>query len=416
MALVQRIDAWRNASDERLEKLRRVADFLVVGIAAALPWSTSVLSILLAAWILAVIPTIRFAELKETLRLPAAYLPVAIFLLALLGLLWADVEWKERLQGLSPFLKLAAVPVLITQFRNSTNGRAVFIAFLVSCCALLIASTLTAVFPSELGRFGKHPGILVKDRISQSTMFLIAAMGFIYVSLDSFRRSDHRWFVGGALLAAAFLVNIMFVSTSRTILLSIPIVGLVLLMSMFREYRWHALVVSIVAVLIASALIWQSSSATRDRVLAIAHEINAYNEEDVRTSSGERIEFWKKSAQFVTEAPIIGHGTASTRTLFEKVASQQSGASGLVTSNPHNQILAAAVQFGAIGVLLLLAMWAAHAGLLRVAGVAGAAIAIIFTQHLIGSLFNSHLFDFTHGWLYVVGIGVAAGMALRAAR
>jgi len=247
-------------------------------------------------------------------------------------------------------------------------------------------------------------------------MFLIAAMGFIYVSLDSFRRSDHRWFVGGALLAAAFLVNIMFVSTSRTILLSIPIVGLVLLMSMFREYRWHALVVSIVAVVIASALIWQSSSATRDRVLAIAHEINAYNEDDVRTSSGERIEFWKKSAQFVTEAPIIGHGTASTRTLFEKVASQQSGASGLVTSNPHNQILAAAVQFGAIGVLLLLAMWAAHAGLLRVAGVAGAAIAIIFTQHLIGSLFNSHLFDFTHGWLYVVGIGVAAGMALRTAR
>jgi hypothetical protein len=28
-------------------------------------------------------------------------------------------------------------------------------------------------------------------------------------------------------------------------------------------------------------------------------------------------------------------------------------------------------------------------------------------------LFNSYLFDFTEGWLYVMGVGVAAGMVLR---
>jgi hypothetical protein len=30
-------------------------------------------------------------------------------------------------------------------------------------------------------------------------------------------------------------------------------------------------------------------------------------------------------------------------------------------------------------------------------------------------MFNSHVFDFTHGWIYVVGVGVAAGMTLQAA-
>jgi hypothetical protein len=102
--------------------------------------------------------------------------------------------------------------------------------------------------------------------------------------------------------------------------------------------------------------------------------------------------------------------------LFEKSASQQDGASGLVTANPHNQILAVAVQLGAVGVLALLAMWVAHASLFRVSGLAGAVVAIVLSQHLIGSLFNSHLFDFTHGWLYVIGTGVAAGLALRAVR
>jgi O-antigen ligase len=31
----------------------------------------------------------------------------------------------------------------------------------------------------------------------------------------------------------------------------------------------------------------------------------------------------------------------------------------------------------------------------------------------VGSLFNSHLFDFTHGWGYVIGVGIAGGVMLR---
>jgi hypothetical protein len=33
-------------------------------------------------------------------------------------------------------------------------------------------------------------------------------------------------------------------------------------------------------------------------------------------------------------------------------------------------------------------------------------------QNMLSSLFNSHLFDFTEGWIYVLGVGVAGGMAL----
>jgi hypothetical protein len=34
-------------------------------------------------------------------------------------------------------------------------------------------------------------------------------------------------------------------------------------------------------------------------------------------------------------------------------------------------------------------------------------------QNIVSSLFNSHLFDFTAGWLYVFGVGVVGGMVLR---
>jgi O-antigen ligase len=32
---------------------------------------------------------------------------------------------------------------------------------------------------------------------------------------------------------------------------------------------------------------------------------------------------------------------------------------------------------------------------------------------MVGSLFNSHLFDFSEGWLYMLGVGVAGGLVAR---
>ena len=34
---------------------------------------------------------------------------------------------------------------------------------------------------------------------------------------------------------------------------------------------------------------------------------------------------------------------------------------------------------------------------------------IIVVQNIVSSLFNSHLFDFSQGWLYVFGVGAAGG-------
>jgi O-antigen ligase len=38
----------------------------------------------------------------------------------------------------------------------------------------------------------------------------------------------------------------------------------------------------------------------------------------------------------------------------------------------------------------------------------------VVTYNIVSSLFNSHLFDFGQGWLYVLGVGVTGGAVLRA--
>ena len=173
-----------------------------------------------------------------------------------------------------------------------------------------------------------------------------------------------------------------------------------------------------VALIAAGALVvglvgWTSSSYLRDRTTQIWTDLKKYEATDERTSSGERIEFWKKSIEFVQQSPLIGHGTGSIQSLFEKSAVGKTGTAGVAAANPHNQTLAVGIQLGLVGVTVLWAMWIAHVSLFRGKGLVNWIGLVIVVQNIIGSLFNSHLFDFVQGWVYVVGIGVAGGIALK---
>jgi len=135
-----------------------------------------------------------------------------------------------------------------------------------------------------------------------------------------------------------------------------------------------------------------------------------YKEQNAPTSVGLRLEFWQKSLRFFSEAPILGHGTGSIRGLFEEAALDQSGAAAQVIRNPHNQTLNVAIQWGAIGIVVLYAMWLSHLLLFRGAGLAAWIGLMVVVQNISTSLFNSHIFDFHEGWMYVLGVGVAGGL------
>ena len=87
-------------------------------------------------------------------------------------------------------------------------------------------------------------------------------------------------------------------------------------------------------------------------------------------------------------------------------------AGGQVVSNPHNQTLHVAIQWGALGIIVLFALWWRHFLLFRGEGLAAWIGLLVVVQNIFTSLFNSHLFDFHEGWMYVLGVGVAGGMVL----
>ena len=124
-------------------------------------------------------------------------------------------------------------------------------------------------------------------------------------------------------------------------------------------------------------------------------------------------DFLRKSFSIVEMAPVFGHGTGSIPEQFQKMTSSNSGSSGTATVNPHNQIFGVAIQIGLLGAAVLVAMWLAHFMLFCSGSLTAWVGMVVVAQNIISSLFNSHLFDFSEGWLYVFGVGVVGGMILR---
>ena len=74
------------------------------------------------------------------------------------------------------------------------------------------------------------------------------------------------------------------------------------------------------------------------------------------------------------------------------------------------------IQLGLLGVVVLYAMWIAQLMLFRGSGLAAWLGLGLVVQDLVSSVFLSHMFDFTTGWMYAFGVGVLGGMVLRGER
>ena len=390
-------------------------DVLAVLLALSLPWSTSLVGILGVVIVLAMMPFLDVEAFLRSLRRPISALPIVFFLLALVGTLWSDAAWGARVYAVGPTAKLLVLPFLFYHFERSQRGQWVFVAFLVSCTLLMVMSWIVAFKPGLALKViddGVSRGIFVKNYIDQSQEFTLCAVALAYPTVMSLR-AKRIW---PALLLAAlglsFVVNMAFVIVSRTALVTMPIMAAVFGLLHLR-LRTNLMILA--AAIVVAAAAWLASAQLETTLTRFSTEYREYKDTGRATSIGERLEYWRKSLQFFVDAPFAGHGTGSTRGLFEKAATGPNGlAASAVVGNPHNQTLNVAVQWGVVGIAVLYAMWTLHLLLFRGEDLANWIGLLVVVQNIFTSLFNSHIFDFHEGWMYVLGVGVAGGMVLKA--
>jgi O-antigen ligase len=284
---------------------------------------------------------------------------------------------------------------------------------------LMLVSWVVVIFPElslkeqvSSGIYTPTKGIFVKNYIDQSQEFALCAVALAYPVMILLRTGKVAQAAWRGAIALGFVLNMAFVIVSRTALVTMPIM---LAAFALLHLKWRTNVIIFCAAVLLSGLAWAGSPQLQRTTTTFLRDYQLYKTDNVATSIGIRLEFWRKSLRFISEAPVAGHGTGSARGLFEQAATgAERSASGQVVGNPHNQTLNVAIQWGVLGVIVLYAMWALHLKLFRGEGLAAWIGLLVVVQNIVTSLFNSHLFDFHEGWMYVLGAGVAGGMVLGA--
>ncbi|KWV54231.1 ligase [Bradyrhizobium macuxiense] len=402
---------WRDRVQARFASTAyaRATDILIALAAASLPWSTTALAAFVLLWLVAVIPTVDWERLVRDLPRPAYALPLALVALALLGVVWSEASWAERLHGIKPVSKLLLLPFLLAYFQRSQRGLWVFVAFLISCTLMMILSWIVLALPGLKLAHTASDGVPVKNYIDQTQEFALCAFALALPALTALRAQ--RWAVAAACMALIlmFVTNMLYVASARTALIFMPVL-LILFAWLHLSRRAARALFACVAV--ASVLVWTTSPYLRQRIADVNIEYRAHDLSGI-ASTAQRLTYWQKSVKFIAAAPLLGHGTGSIKHMFTQDAIGQTGLQAEVVNNPHNQTLNAAIQWGLLGALLLTTVWYSHVRLFLGRDIVTWIGLVVVAQNITSSLLNSHLFDFHEGWIYVIGVGVAGGMALR---
>jgi len=97
-----------------------------------------------------------------------------------------------------------------------------------------------------------------------------------------------------------------------------------------------------------------SFGTVRDRFAEIGNDIQAYYAGNPNSSIGLRLHMWDSSLKIMAQHPFLGIGTGSYQMMMEQYERVNQEAVVHKINNPHNNLLYMAVNFGFLGLAIVL--------------------------------------------------------------
>ena len=371
----------------------RLSQVFAVVTAFVLPISTAALMIFFSATVLSCLLAGNWHEKYLILRYnPMALMFVIFFALFVIGLSYTTVPMKAGLSTLIKYSKFLLGFFLFSTFRHEKTAYFAFFAFLLATILTLIFSFIKFFADWDfLNRIAFDSGVF-KDHIF--TGFLLAFLSYCFAVFAFSIKNAWRWLFVVLFFLAAY--NVLFINLSRSgyvVLLSL------LLLLAWQQFAWKGLFAGLlISFFLCSSLLYLPANF-KERFNLAHSEITQYKHGNFDTSVGLRLKFYHNSFKIFKEHPWIGTGTGSFAQDYLAAAENKQFA----TQNPHNEYLNIAVQFGLLGIIILLGMFTVHAWIsFRLQGLRQYFAQAVLVSIAVGSLFNSWLMDVTQGCFYVI--------------
>lgn len=285
-----------------------------------------------------------------------ALIAIGLFVLFVVGVFYSSAPVEDAHEALKKYSKILYIPLLLCAFHQYKWKRIGYISFLSGVTLMILMSYLAlagwspeSIYAGTYAGIGEH--IVFRSRIAHGMLVAFAAYLFIHHAIENTR--FRYLFIVLALLAS---YNVLAMVTSR----SGQMVWAALMVVMIYQYfGWKKTMIGIIVVPMIVILILYSSELTRTRIYELNNDIALMQQGEYATSLGLRTIWAQGGWDSFKRHPIFGTGTGSYGVEFEKYIQKQDidDKERLYSQNPHNGYVNVAVQLGAVGLLLLLALF-----------------------------------------------------------
>lgn len=296
--------------------------------------------------------------IRERLRTPSAVTRVVV-----LAVVWfaLSASWTEAASGDAwpAFWRHARLlwllPVLYL-LRTPQAAYRVLACLLAGQGLVLLLSWLLWLgvpVPWTTTRYAPEMGVVFTGHLEQPIMTTLLAvllwdLRSRWVSAWPGPRGQLVLAVGLALA----LGNVFLIMTGRMGYLAMLLfIALALWRLAPRQWRWAMVLLP----MLSAWLLFELSPRVHDRLLEVQADVQAYQRGEIASSQGLRLEMWRVSLLAAKQAPWVGHGVGSYAQVYRDLHGRDPGGA----SHPHQQYLFWLVEFGFVGLGLLLAFFAA---------------------------------------------------------
>jgi O-antigen ligase len=334
--------------------------------------------------------------------------PLAI-VMALAGMA-LTVSWSEAPTAVAwgawaKHAKLLLIPLLLLLIRNKREAVIALVAFAAAQTAVLMGSWLLWAglpVPWATSDRALTDFAVFSSRLDQPIMSGVTAA--ICWHLQRF--APGRWGRVTALTVTVMaLSNVIFVMNGRTgHLVAVALISLALMWQLPKPYRLFA---SAIPALVLLA-VWLGSATVRDRMTTAVQELTSYARTGTTdSSSGERLNYWRRSVESIMEHPVAGAGVGSWSAEYQRLDQGRGPVATRSVRNPHQEFLLWGVEAGMVGLALLCnILIAAWRDTRRMIAPAARAAQSVLAAMLVACLFNSSLFDATIGDFFCVALAL----------
>lgn len=333
--------------------------YLIILLGFSIPVSTGATNVLLGLILLIWISDSIKNGFKNTITPlksnPVALMGLMIFLVYIAGMAYTNIEKAEALESMNDAAKFLFIPIAMIYLKDKKGPLFLMAGF--------ISAMLVVLFFSYLIRLDLLPAFIpVKGSRLNCTVFFHHITQNIFMAYIAFIFAVWARFASGfgqkllwAALSFTALFNVTFLVLGRTGHLVLA----VLLVYFFITWSGRkSILTALLVVFSIGILAWMvPSNALFSRIKTAVTEVRKWEygkPASKGSSSGLRLEYFFNTVELIRKNPVIGTGTGSFKHNYHALVN---GTDMDKTDNPHNEYLFMTVQFGLVGLIILLAFF-----------------------------------------------------------